>query len=221
MGKASIRAVRAVVLDADGVMQRNPDGWLDEMTRHVSPDDRGGFAADVFATEQEAMTGRRRFADVLDEVSGRWGIRERAVELRRHWRRVEASPEMVDLVRSLRRAGVPCHLATNQNDERAAYLRHDLGYGDLFDRMFVSCELGVLKSDPVFFDRVVRGTGSPAGALLFVDDTDEYAETARLAGLQAATWCLADGLDELLGVLADHGIRPSPAPGEGRERLPR
>lgn len=204
--------VHALLLDADGVMQENPDGWLDAVTRHVAPDQRRRFADDLFATERDAMLGRRRFAEVLDEVCARWGIPDRADELRRLWGRVEVDAGMVRLVRDLRAGGLPCHLATNQNDERAAYLRDELGYGDLFDRVFASCELGLLKSDAGFFDRVLEELGLRPGELLFVDDSPEHVESARRAGLRAEAWCLRDGLPALRARLADHGVRSASRP---------
>lgn len=204
--------VRALLLDADGVMQANPDGWLDAVTRYVAPDQRRRFADDLFATERDAMLGRRRFAEVLDEVCARWGVTDHAEDLRRLWRRVEVDPAMVRLVRELRDAGLPCHLATNQNDERAAYLREELGFGDLFDAVFASCELGVLKSDDGFFDRVLDELGLPAGDVLLVDDSQEYVASARRAGLRAEAWCLRDGLPALRALLADHGVRTTSRP---------
>jgi putative hydrolase of the HAD superfamily len=202
--------VAALLLDADGVMQENPDGWWDAVTRHVEPGRRQSFADDLFATEVEAMRGRRPFTDVLDEVCRRWDVADRAGDLARQWRRVEVDPGMVGLVRRLRGAGLPCHLVTNQNDQRASYLLEDLGYAVLFDRLFVSCELGLTKSDDGFYERVVAGLDEDPRRLLVVDDSADHVATARRAGLRAEQWCLADGPDRLRALLADHGVEAGP-----------
>jgi putative hydrolase of the HAD superfamily len=180
------------------------------VTRHVEPARREEFADDLFAAEADSMRGRRPFADVLAEVCGRWGVRDRADELAGQWRRVEVDPGMVGLVRGLRATGLPCHLVTNQNDQRAAHLRDCLGYGDLFDRIFASCELGLTKSDDGFYERVVAALGPAPSRVLVVDDSSDHVAAARRAGLRAVRWSLADGHDRLLALLADHGVEAAP-----------
>ena len=203
--------VAAVLLDADGVMQVNPDGWWDAVTRHVEPGRRQAFADDLFAAELQSMRGRRPFADVLAEVCRRWDVADRAADLAGQWRRVAVDPGMVGLVRRLRGAGLPCHLVTNQNDQRAAYLLEDLGYAALFDRSFVSCRLGLTKSDDGFYERVADRLDADPGRLLVVDDSADHVASARRAGLQAVQWSLADGHDRLRSLLADHGVEAGPA----------
>jgi putative hydrolase of the HAD superfamily len=202
--------VLALLLDADGVMQDNPADWWEQVTRHVEPARREEFADDLFATETDAMRGRRPFAEVLAEVCGRWGVADRADELAGQWHRVHVDPAMVRLVRRLRGAGLPCLLVTNQNDQRAAYLLERVGYAALFDRVFVSCELGLTKSDAGFFERVVAVLGADPGRMLVVDDSADHVASARRAGLRAVQWCLADGHHRLRSLLADHGVEDAP-----------
>ena len=198
----------ALLLDADGVLQENPPGWLDELRAYVDPADADAFVEDLFAAEQPAMLGERRFEAVVAEVADRWGIGDRAEELAGHWCRVQPLPEVVALVRRLRAGGLPCHLASNQNDHRAAYLRGPLGYDELFDATYFSCEVGALKSDAAYFARVVASLALPADRLLFVDDNDEFVARARACGLRAFRWCTADGTAALGRLLADHGVDP-------------
>lgn len=198
--------VDALLLDADGVMQQNPPDWLDRVTAGVPAADRDRFAADLFATEEDALAGRRTFAEVLDEVTARWGLPEEAARLRDCWCEAEVDAGMAALVREVRAAGTPCHLVTNQNELRAAYLRERLGYDALFDRLFVSCELGLTKSDDGFFARVASELGLPPGRLLVVDDTERHVVAARAAGLQGLHWSLEDGLPALRRLLAGHGV---------------
>jgi putative hydrolase of the HAD superfamily len=198
--------VHALLLDADGVMQQNPPGWLERVTACVPDVDRERFAEDLWATEEDALAGRRTFGEVLDEVTARWGVAGEAERLRSLWREAEVDPEMVALVREVRAAGTPCHLVTNQNELRASYLRDSLGYDALFDRLFVSCELGLTKSDDGFFARVVAELDVAPGRLLVVDDSEQHVDAARAAGLQGIHWSLDDGLPALRRRLARHGV---------------
>lgn len=173
MNAASVTP-RAVLLDADGVAQENPPGWLEDVKSFVDPAHGQPFVDDLFATEAAAMTGDRDFADVVAE--------------------------------ELRSADVPCYLATNQNSFRAAYMQQALGYDELFDAAFYSCEFGVLKSAPAFFDKVLAGLSLAAGEVLFIDDEEQYVGVAREVGLQAETWSTDRGVDVLRRLFRDVGL---------------
>lgn len=198
--------IRALLFDADGVLQRNPPGWDDAVRRFVAPADADRFADDLWDAEHAALRGECAFADVVAAVAERWGFAGREQELQALWRQVEVSEEVLDLVRRLRAGGVACHLATNQNDVRASYLRDGLGYAEVFDQCFCSCEVGATKDDPAFFAHVLDALGLPAAALLLVDDSSEHGDTARAAGLRAITWQLEDGLPALRERLAAEGV---------------
>lgn len=198
--------VAQLLLDADGVLQTNPPGWVEHLRDQVEPGRGEAFLEDLWTSEREAMTGRRPFVEVLEEVAGRWGIGDRVEALLPHWHRVEAQEATVEVVRALRDAGVPRHLVTNQNDHRAAYMRDALGYDQLFEQVFVSCDLGLTKSDPGFFEEVARRLGADPATLLLVDDSEQYVDSARAAGLHGAVWCVDDGTDALRDVLARHGL---------------
>lgn len=198
--------VRAVLVDADGVLQTNPEGWEADLRALVGARDGDAFVEDLFGAEQPAMRGERDFADVLREVCARWGIEEPVDELARHWRRVEVCAESVAVVRALRTAGTPCHLVSNQHAYRAAYLREDLGYDGLLDSTFFSCDLGVTKDDPAFFTRVADLLGVPLTDLLLVDDSPRYTGVGSSLGLRVVTWTTTDGTAELVRLLAGHGL---------------
>ena len=193
--------LRAVLFDADGVVQQNPPAWFDDLHALVPAGQGRAFVDDIFATEKEAMTGARSFRDVLDEVAARWPVTGSVDELIGHWRRIEVCSATVELVRELRRTGVRCYLATNQHAYRAAAMA-DLGYRDLFDGSFYSCDLGATKSEPAFFTAVLEHLDVPADEVLLVDDAEEYVETARRCGLRAVRWSIDDGIEKLRAALS-------------------
>lgn len=73
----------------------------------------------------------------------------------------------------------------------------------LFDRIFMSFEMGMRKPDKIAFDVVTDAIGLSHGEILFFDDTDENVEGARLAGLQAVK--VSDPID-IQFALAEIGI---------------
>nr|WP_301539810.1 HAD-IA family hydrolase [Nocardioides sp. zg-DK7169] len=163
----------------------------------------------MWAAEAPALRGERPFAGVVAELAARWGLAGREAGLLQLWRRVEVDEGVRALVGDLRAAGLGCHLATNQNDVRAAYLLEEMGYAELFDRCFCSCVLGATKDDPAFLAHVLAELGLPAAEVVLVDDHPAYADTARAAGMRAVTWRLEEGLPALRHRLGEAGVRLS------------
>jgi len=193
--------VRAVLFDADGVVQQNPAGWDAALRRHGDE-----FVDDLFAAEAPAMVGEREFADVLDEVIRRWQVSVAAAELIGHWCEIEVCDATLDVVRELRAAGIGCWLASNQHAYRAGYMRESLGYDKAFDGQFYSCDLGATKSSPAFFSAVLDRLGVPGDEVLLVDDASRYGEVARSVGVRSVCWSIDDGVDELRRVLSAAGL---------------
>ena len=85
-------------------------------------------------------------------------------------------------------------------------MRAGLGYDDLFDESFYSCELGVAKPDPDFFGAALDRLDAPAPAVLFVDDSAVNVAAAREVGLAAECWHVDEGIAVLRERLAAHGV---------------
>ncbi len=200
--------VRAVLWDADGVLQQLPAGWEASMRPVVGHlvDDVEGFLAEAFAAERPALTGDAHWLEVLPELLGRWGIADSYDDALRVWLTIEPVVEVRELVTSLRSAGIPCYLATNQAEHRGRYMHENLGYAELFDDSFYSYQLGVAKPDPAYFRAVLERVGLAGTEVLFVDDSETNVTSARAAGLTAERWHVDDGVDELLGLLRRHGL---------------
>ena len=122
------------------------------------------------------------------------------------WHRIHVEPTSVGLVHALRDAGLGVHLATNQEVGRASYMKDTLGYDDLFDSCFYSCDIGAAKPEAGFFTAALDALGADAPQVLFVDDHEPNVVAAREVGLAAEHWRIDDGLGRLHGLLAGHGV---------------
>ena len=195
--------VRHVLLDADGVMQELPGGWQAALEPFLGA--RSEEFLTALATDEQACLRGEPFLPVLDGLLDRFGVGTTGAELHAAvWERIAVAPGSVALVRELRADGLGVHLATNQNPERAAYMRQALGYGDLFDEVFYSCELGVAKPEPAYFEAALATLGVTPDEVVFVDDSTRNVDGARAAGLRAEHWHLDRGHDDLRGLLAPH-----------------
>lgn len=81
---------------------------------------------------------------------------------------------------------LPCYAFTNSNPTHQ--ISWTAAYPEVvavFDRIFVSSDLGLRKPERAAFDAIAAATGIRSSGMLFFDDTAENIEGARAAGLQA------------------------------------
>ncbi len=195
--------VAHVLLDADGVVQDLPGGWQAALRPFLG--DRAEDFVTALAMDEQASLRGVPFLPVLTRILADFEVAATAEEVyAAAWERIAVAPSTVPLVESLRARGLGVHLATNQNPERAAYMRRELGYDDLFDSCFYSCEIGVAKPEAAYFEHALAALDAPAAAVLFVDDSARNVEGARAVGLRAERWHLSDGEAALADLLAAH-----------------
>lgn len=201
-------SVRAVLWDADGVLQHLPEGWEASMRPVVEGHltDLDAFLLEAFEAERPALVGEASWLEILPGLLERWGVPQLYDRALQVWLTIVPQAEVRDLVSALRAAGVRCYLATNQTEHRGRYMADNLGYDTLLDGSFWSYELGVAKPEPAFFTAILDRVGLEAHEVLFVDDSAANVEAARSIGLAAAHWHVDQGLPALRGLLRHHGL---------------
>ena len=125
------------------------------------------------------------------------------------WTNIEVDEGVVELISALRRSGVTCCLASNQQAHRAHYMSGELGYRSLFDREFYSCRVGHAKPDAAYFEHILADLGLAPEQALFIDDVEPNVVSARQVGIPSVHFAANAGAEALSGHLAAHGIRVS------------
>ncbi len=197
--------IEVLLLDADGVMQQVADGWLDSV-RAASDGNADALLADIFAAERPCLVGNGDFRSALANVLAARGIAASVDEVMTAWTRIEPIEDVLVHVERLRAAGITVALASNQQSHRARYMRRELGYEHLFDHLFFSCDLGVVKPDPEYFELIVQRLRCPAERILFLDDHHANVAAAAAVGLQARQFRAATQLIEIDALLASYGL---------------
>jgi HAD superfamily hydrolase (TIGR01509 family) len=199
--------IRAILLDADGVVQRAGGAFRTHLATLVEPQqDLDAFIAEVVAVEQPCLIGAADFAVELARILERWNSRRTVAEALAIWRDLIVDRSIIDAVAAVRSAGLCVCLATNQHTQRATYMSDELGYRDVFDREFYSCHVGAAKPDREYFERIVGALGLPPVQLLFFDDHDANVAAAREAGLNAAFFQPNSGAVLLRRLLEGFGV---------------
>ncbi|MEO7061017.1 MAG: HAD-IA family hydrolase [Lapillicoccus sp.] len=199
--------VRAVLFDADGVVQSSSLGWREDLAA-MAATDPDGFVAALHAAEVGPIRGDGSFHDTATAVLERFGVTRPVDDVLAVWQRLDADAGVLDGIAALRADGVVCALATNQHDVRTRFMREAMGYDTVFDAQFYSSEVGHAKPSAAFFTYIVTTLGLDAAQVLFLDDRADNVEGARSAGLQAEVFAEHGGRAELDRVLALHDWAP-------------
>jgi putative hydrolase of the HAD superfamily len=198
--------VRAVLWDADGVLQQVPASWFDLLGEAVGTEEALALLDLLLPQMESAISGGQGMTALLPRFLEERGLSEHLDRISDVWGTIDPLEGARDVVRSLRANGIGCHLATNQDDLRTSYMRSRMGYDDLLDRCFYSCEVGAAKPDERFFRHVAGELGLDLAEIAFVDDTMENVEAARALGVRAILWHDRDGVDALREALAAEGV---------------
>lgn len=92
---------------------------------------------------------------------------------------------------------------SNNNMLHWSRIRDEMQLADLFDRHFLSHEIGMIKPDREVFEHVVGALGVPAQRILYFDDNRLNVEQARAVGMAAHRTV---GLGEVAAMLNELGI---------------
>jgi putative hydrolase of the HAD superfamily len=77
-------------------------------------------------------------------------------------------------------------------------MREAMGFGELFDRLYFSCELGYQKPDEGYFRHVQRSLGLDGESILFWDDAARNVDGARECGWHAEVYTGFEDFEERL-----------------------
>ena len=97
----------------------------------------------------------------------------------------EEFPGMAKLLRRLR-ARVPIYVFSNSNHtHRKLWQAKYASTIDLFEEIFVSCDIGLRKPEAAAFRHVADAMGTDPERILFFDDSEENVRGARRIGIPA------------------------------------
>lgn len=193
---------RAVLLDADGVLQHPSHDWEAALA------DVGGaaFPAAVFEHERPAMRGEMTMREAVLAAAQAVGSDIDVDDTLTLWGRFDLDEEALSVVDELRALGYPCYLTTNQQDVRVAAMRER--YANRLDGYFFSCEVGEAKPAGQYFVRVLETLGLQPGDCVFVDDSPANVRSASGVGLRSHLLDASDNVASLRAALRNEGLLP-------------
>ena len=177
--------MKAFLFDADGVvLKKHEELFSVRFAReHGAPlEEVSAFFKNRFRLCQEGKTDLKK---ELEPLLPTWGWKEGVDAFLDYWFEgdVELNKEVMKAVYEFKKKGVKCYLATDQERYRAEYIQNLLGKE--FDGLFFSYKLGRRKSDPRFFEEVLKELELPASEVSYRDDDEKDVEVAKGVGIDA------------------------------------
>lgn len=197
---------KCVLFDADGVLTLPEDLFTVVYARSHGLGSE--HFKDFFENDWLAIvTGAKDLKKCIAADPKLWQWDNSVDELLDYWFKTEdvRNDELLEIIGGIKRRGVPCYLATDQEKYRAEYMKNVMFPG-LFNGYFVSSELGVTKTNPKFFELVLQELriqlpGLEPHDIIFFDDSQSKIDTAKALGIDARLFESNDKVRTLLSLL--------------------
>jgi FMN phosphatase YigB (HAD superfamily) len=194
--------VKAILFDADGVLTLPEDVFTVVYAKSHGLDTEP--FEQFFRNEWQAIvTGKKDLKESISENPGLWRWNGSPEELLDYWFKTEdvRNEELLQLIGELKAQGMPCYLATDQENYRGEYMKNVM-FNERFDGYFISAELGMSKTDPKFFELIISNLQrkipdlKPAD-ILFFDDSQSKVDTASSVGINGQLYTSIDQVKKL------------------------
>ena len=188
--------IKLYIFDMGGVVSRNTDvtGLIVERFGYTGAQWREMLHADMVALQAGSITTEefwRRFF----VVSGQ-RVDEDLWALYFH---PEPNPEVIQTIHELKSEA---RVVAGTNTIEPHYCKHkENGDYDIFDEVYASQQMGLVKPDPAFYSYILDGEGCLPEEAVFVDDAEVNVEAARKLGIHGMLFTGAGKLRRNLAAL--------------------
>jgi putative hydrolase of the HAD superfamily len=176
---------KAILFDLDGVVNNSRYFSLIYSEKYNVPLDD---IQKVFNDGRKDLTniGKADLKEIMAEVLADWQWTGTVEELITLWFETDLNVDMkvINSIKKLRRTGIKCYLATDQEKYRTKYLWEEKKICQYFDGKFISCEVGFVKYQKEFFETAIKQLKLPAKEILYIDDSQNKLDVAKQTGIQ-------------------------------------
>lgn len=153
-----------------------------------------------FTTEwSDFVTGKKDLKQHIEDNNELWKWDGSPDELLKYWfESVNIKNEsLLTVVKNLRREGIKCYIATEQERYRTDYIRRVM-FKDEFDGIFSTAEIGYKKNNPRFFENLVNTLGISAESIVYFDDSQSKLDAAKIVGLDSYLYTNVDDVERVV-----------------------
>jgi putative hydrolase of the HAD superfamily len=195
-------APHVVVFDYGEVISREPTEADRAALVARAGVDAEPFWTAYWAHREPLDQGTLSIADYWDAVASDLGVEWDAVDVHELWALdhrgwLSVDPGTLRVLHALADGGTRMALLSNAGADFSGWLRSG-SFAPLFERVFVSGELGLVKPNADIYEHVIAELGITPDELLFVDNKSENVEGARAVGGDGHVFTDAAGLEAWL-----------------------
>lgn len=179
--------LKYLLLDFDGVVnleEERPSSYISR-TYGIDYDQMLEFFNGEF---QLCILGEGDMKKVLAKYLRKWNTELTVEEFVKIWFDFHDTIdlEFIAYLKELKKSGLRCFILTKQEQYRTEWMRKTLEEYSLFEEVYSTCEIGIDKSDPGFFEAFLDSHADVTiQNSIFWDDSEKNVVAAREAGLKA------------------------------------
>lgn len=183
-----MKQVRGAIFDMDGTVLDSMCVWHQLSQRFLAP-----YGVQITPQDYAAIEGHTQYQSAeyfarkyphmqltAEQIAD--GLNAQIEE--RYARLARPKDGVIPFLTSLRRAGIPCCIATLTSRMHAEKALHDRDMLQYFDFLLTIEDVGVSKRDPAIYLEAARRMGCSPGECMVFEDAPYAAETAKKAGFR-------------------------------------
>jgi putative hydrolase of the HAD superfamily len=179
--------IKVIIFDADGVLVHSDRRFSVALAeKHgISTETTLPFFSGPF---QDCLVGNGDLKETIAQYLPSWGWDRGVDAVLDYWFELEhdTDEELVEYIQGLRKQGMMCLLATNNEKYRFEYMLKRMGFAKSFDRTYSSAHLGHKKPNYEFFQKIFSDLKNiEKNEILFFDDATENIQGAKDFGINA------------------------------------
>ncbi len=193
--------IKAIIFDIDGVLIHKEQSFSQRM--QVPLDVIQPFFDTTF---QDCLVDKADLKVELAKYIQDWGWEGTVDELLKFWFDGEAEIDvrLLEYIHHLQEKGFKVVGATNNERYRVQYLFEHLHIGDIFDKIYASCQVGYKKPEAEFYRYVLHDQKLRTSEVVLWDDDKDNIEGASDFGINAFFYWsfteMKNTMDKMLGI---------------------
>lgn len=182
---------KVALFDVDGVLLLPPRLFSDIYSEKNGIDPAALIPFYSSKEFQDCSIGKLDLKEAIKIHNDKWQWHGDPAKLIDEWLEAENYPnyELLEVIKNLRNSGTKVYIVTQQENYRAAFLR-DHVFTDQFDGFLASCDFGVHKHTPEFWDTVLKQLSHDIDDLtpeniIYFDDKQKLVDAASAKDIKA------------------------------------